>query len=325
MIISKTPYRISFFGGGSDYEYWYSKYGGEILSSTIDRFVYVSLGELLPFYNHKYRISYRKHEIPKKLSDIKFHVIKSFLKFNKIKLGMDIQYHGELPGGTGVGSSSAFVIGLYNSYYSLLKKKVSPQLLAKKSYHFENKVLNEVGGIQDQIAISYGGLNYFKISKSGNFKIKKVKINQDFKKKLTKSLYLFYSGISRKSAVISSTYNFDKNLFSIKKNMEFALEGKKILESGKNLDEFGNLLNENWKIKKLFTPQMSSSKLDSLYNFALDNGALGGKLLGAGGGGFFLFYVPENKKKLFFKKMTKYGTPLNINFYEKGSQIIENY
>ena len=324
MIITKTPYRISFFGGGSDYPKWYRKFGGSVLSTTIDKHIYISCRYLPGFFKHKYRIVWSKIENVTDINEIKHHAIKNLLKYLKFKKGLEIHYDGDLPARSGMGSSSSFVVGLMKAIISINKKEISQQNLGKKAIFFEQNVLNEVVGSQDQIAASVGGLNKIKFNKNGSIKVKKIKQNNNLKK-LEKNLLLIYTSINRTAHEIASSYvnNLTK---SKKKYIEGIIthvnEGEKILKTG-NIDDFGELLHSSWMSKKKLSSAISNSKIDDLYNNALISGASGGKLLGAGGGGFLLLYMKKKYRKKFFLKSKKL---INIpfKFSNIGSEVIYN-
>ena len=324
MIITKTPYRISFFGGGSDYPKWYRKFGGSVLSTTIDKHIYISCRYLPGFFKHKYRIVWSKIENVTDINEIEHHAIKNLLKYLKFKKGLEIHYDGDLPARSGMGSSSSFVVGLMKTIMSINKKKISQQNLGKKAIFFEQNVLNEVVGSQDQIAASVGGLNKIKFNKNGSIKVKKIKQNNNLKI-LEKNLLLIYTSINRTAHEIASSYvnNLTK---SKKKYIESIIthvnEGEKILKTG-NIDDFGELLHSSWMLKKKLSSAISNSKIDDLYNHALISGASGGKLLGAGGGGFLLLYMKKKYRKKFFLKSKKL---INIpfKFSNIGSEVIYN-
>ena len=206
MIISKTPYRISFFGGGSDYPEWYLKNGGEVLSTTIDRHIYITCRFLPPFFKHKHRIVWSKLERVKKTEDIKHDSVRELLRVMKIKKGLEIHYDGDLPARSGMGSSSCFVVGLINTINALKGKKITKKKLAISSIHFEQDVLRETVGSQDQIAATYGGLNRIKFFQDGNFKVHPVKLSKQNIFKLNQNLILLYTGIKLTAHHIASTY-----------------------------------------------------------------------------------------------------------------------
>ncbi len=324
MIINKTPYRISFFGGGTDYPSWYRKNGGEVISTTIDKYLYLTCRYLPSFFDHKYRIVYSKIELAKKISDIKHNVVRELIKKNKIKKGIELHYDGDLPAQSGMGSSSSFIVGCMNIFHSLENKQnISKKQLANQSLKFEQNILKEVVGSQDQIATSYGGFNSIKFYKDGKYSVNKIKMQKNLKNDLNNRLVLLYTGNQRRAHDIAKSYV--KNLTSSKKNQmnliqSFVPKAKLYLKLGR-LDDFGDLLNESWVKKKELSKKISNELIDDIYKKALKNGALGGKILGAGGGGFFIFYVKENNIKK-FKNSFKEFPVINFKFENQGSHII---
>ena len=324
MIISKTPYRISFFGGGSDYPQWYKKNGGKILSTTIDKYVYLSFRELPPYFGYKYRIVWSKVENEKNLKNIKHNVVRKIFPFMKISRGIELHYQADLPARSGLGSSSSFVVGLLNIISKYKKLNFSKYKLANKSIFFEKEILKEYVGIQDQISASIGGFNKIDIKKSGNFNIKNIKFQKSISK-LNKNLVLVFTGINRTASEIAGNYVSSLNSSKEKEMREIMSqvdEGEKLLKKG-YYDDFGRLLNESWKYKKSLSNIISNKRIDNLYNYFMKNGALGGKLLGAGGGGFMVFYLPISKQKKFVQnnKDIKF---VPFNFTNEGSKIIFN-
>ena len=322
MIISKTPYRISFFGGGSDYPEWYNEFGGTVLSTTINKYLYITCRELPGFFDHKYRIVWSKIENVKNIEQIKHQAIKTILKQYKYNKGLEIHYDGDLPARSGMGSSSSFVVGLINALFKMNNKVLNKKDLAKKSLFIEQKIMNEVVGSQDQIAAAYGGFNRIVFQKNNLFKLKKIKTNKNLRL-LEDNLILIYTSINRTAHHIASSYV--KNLTSTKKNyineiINHVEEGQKIIEKG-NIDDFGRLLNSAWEVKKQLGKSITNNKINDLYDYALKNGALGGKILGAGGGGFLLLYM---KKKDRIKFLNKNKKIINIpfKFSNTGSEII---
>lgn len=325
MIISRTPYRISFFGGGTDYPQWYNKYGGEVISTSINKYVYISVRNLPEFFKHKYRILYSKDEQVQKLENIKHKPVREILKFYGINQGIEIHYDGDMPARTGVGSSSAFVVGFLNAIMALKRDNINKYDLAKKSIFLETKVLKEVVGSQDQVACAYGGFNNIKFKKNGSFQIQKIKIRKSEKIKLEDNLFLVYSKIQRTAEIVARSFVnklTEKKIKEMQTINSLLKDAKKILNS-KKIDFFGELLHESWMVKKTLSNKVSNNKIDDLYNFALKSGADGGKLLGAGGGGFFVFYVKRNNQKKFLNKMKK-TLILPFHFDESGSNIIVN-
>ena len=324
MIISKTPYRISFFGGGTDYPSWFKENTGKILSTSINKYVYLSLRDLGPYFDYKHRIIWSKVENVNNAKFIKHNVVREMLEYFKIKNGIEIHYQGDLPARSGMGSSSSFVVGLMNAFLIKKKMKLSKMDLAKKSIMFEHKILEEIVGIQDQISASFGGFNKIDIKRNGTFGVKKIKINKNVNK-LDKNLILLFTGIHRTANEIAGQYvsKLNKDKIIEMKEINFQVEEAEQLLIKNKFDDFGRLLNEGWKLKRSLSKVISNKKIDNLYEFSMNNGALGGKLLGAGGGGFMLLYVPYHKQKKFFKKI-KHVINVPFNFSEENSQIILN-
>jgi D-glycero-alpha-D-manno-heptose-7-phosphate kinase len=329
MIISKTPYRISFFGGGSDYPSWYHRYGGQVLSASIDKYLYISCRLLPPFFKHRFRIVYSIIEQKKNIDQINHRVVKEglkcFLKNKLIKknIGLEIHYDGDLPAKSGMGSSSSFVVGFLNVLNSFFSKDINKRNLAKESIFFEQNILKETVGSQDQVAASYGGFNLITFEKKNIFKVQPVITNQNILNNFSNNLLLVFTGINRLANDITINYAKNlvnknkKNIFEIISHTKIAL---KLIKENNYLD-FGKLLNDTWKIKKSVSKFISNKKIDDIYDFALQNGAVGGKLLGAGAGGFFLFYVPRDKMKYFLKKFSHFIT-IPFKFESDGSKII---
>jgi len=322
MIITKTPYRVSFFGGGSDYPNWYNKYSGEVLSTTINKHLYITCRFLPKFFDHKFRVVWSKIENVQNINDIKHPTVKHLLHFLKIKQGLEIHYDGDLPARSGMGSSSAFTVGLIKALNCLLGQKATNFNIAKKAIIFEQKVMQEIVGSQDQLATAVGGFNKITLKKKQQYKFYRIKKSKILKK-LEDNLLLIYTGKKRTAYKIAKTYvgksiTINKNY--IKEMVQHVQEGEKILNQG-NVDNFGKLLDSAWKIKKKLSNSISNIKLDNLYDYAIKKGAIGGKLLGAGGGGFFLFYIKKENKKKFIEGSNKI---INVpfKFTDTGSEII---
>ena len=322
MIISKTPYRISFFGGGSDYPSWYNKYYGSVLSTTIDKHIYITCRILPKFFDHKFRIVWSKMESVQTINQIKHPVVKKLLNCLKIKQGLEIHYDGDLPGFCGMGSSSAFTVGLMNALYTLLNKKISNYEIARKAIYFEQQIMKEIVGSQDQIATAIGGFNKINFKKKNNIKIFSKKKNKNIEK-LENNLLLIYTGKKRIAQNIAKNYSnklTSKNKKYIDLMIEHVAEGEKII-IGNNIDDFGKLLHSAWLTKKKLSNQISNAKIDEIYDYVISKGAIGGKLLGAGGGGFLLFYMKKNLQKSFLKRNKKL---INVpfKFSDIGTQIL---
>ena len=325
MIISRTPYRISLFGGGTDYPSYYLKYGGEVISSTINKYVFVTCRYLPNFFNKNIRISYSKIELKNDVKKINHPTVKSTLRYLKINKNIEIHYDGDLPGKSGVGSSSAFTVGLLNSLYIYKNKTINKKKfdLGIKAIHIERELNKEKVGSQDQIAVAVGGFNNIYFNKQGNINIKKIELNKNFKKKLNDNLLLFSTGKYRRANEITKTYEkkLVKNYIFLEEIKKITSEAKKILlHDNKNINTIGNLLDESWKLKKSLSKNISNQFIDDLYSIGIKAGATGGKLLGAGGGGFLLFYVPGNKKKIL--KDLRHLVHVPFQFENQGTKII---
>ena len=322
MIISKTPYRISFFGGGSDYPAWYKKHGGEVLSTTIDKYIYISCRFSPKYFKKKYRIVWRKIENVQTAKEINHKAVRELLKYLKIKPGLEIHYYGDLPARSGMGSSSCFTVGLMQSLHRIKKIELNKLKLANKSIYFEQKVMKEIVGSQDQTSASFGGFNKIIFNRNGSIKVKKISYNKNLNK-LCDNLVLIYTGINRTAHKIANNYvnKLTKEKSEhIQRIMSYVRVGEQILNSG-NIDDFGILLNQAWMEKKALSNLITNSKINEIYDQAIKHGALGGKLLGAGGGGFLLMYMKEKDRKFFFKKFKKLVN-IPFNFTKTGSEII---
>ena len=312
MIISRTPYRVSLFGGGSDYPAWYKEHGGTVLSVTINKYCYISVRYLPPFFEHKYRIVYSKVETVNNPDDIEHRAVWACIRYlyEHGKPGLEIHHDGDLPARSGMGSSSAFTVGLLHALHELKNKPVSKLQLAKEAIHIEREVLGETVGSQDQVTVTYGGMNKITFDKSGSFSIQPVEPHPD----LEKHLLLLYTGISRIASLVASTYN--TNLLELETLSLMAEEAVRV----SNIDDFGGLLDEAWRIKKSLSGYVTTPEIDSIYSRAKQLGALGGKLLGAGGGGFMLLFAQPELHKLIADILGLLVVPLA--FEGKGTQII---
>ena len=326
MIISKTPYRISLFGGGTDHKEYYNKMDGLVIGGAINKYLYLSLRKLPIFFDHTFRVSWSKIENVNSIKKISHPVVRELYKFYKIREGLELHYDGDLPGNSGTGSSASFCIGLIKCLSALKKQKIINKKLYELGYLIEKYKLKESTGIQDHIFATYGGLNKI-IFKRSKINISRLKISKKKIKDLEENLIIFYTKIKRSANKIEKSKNFSSiktfNILNDIKSLAFQAEKELISTSNFNTNEIGNLLNENWKLKKKLSEKVSNYKIDEIYNEAINSGASGGKLLGAGGGGFMLFYCKKNKQKNLKKRLNKF-TSLNFEFINSGSEIIEN-
>jgi D-glycero-alpha-D-manno-heptose-7-phosphate kinase len=323
MIISKTPFRISFFGGGTDYPAWYQENSGAVLSTTIDKYCYISIRYLPPFFDHKHRIVYSVVENVKHINEIQHPVARELLRLFKIDKGVEIHHDGDLPARSGLGSSSAFTVGMLNVLYALQGSIISKDRLAKEAIRVERDILAENVGSQDQVAVAFGGFNKIIFHNDHNFKLEPMTLQKEKVKLLQNHLMLVFTGFSRIASEIASeqiknTAERKKELTEMRHMVDHAIT---ILNSDTNILEFGQLLNEAWKLKKNLSSKISNPELDKIYDTALRYGATGGKLLGAGGGGFMLFFVPPEKRQAVRDGLNDF-IEVKFAFESDGSQII---
>lgn len=324
MIISQTPHRISFFGGGTDYPSWYLKHGGKVLGVAIDKYCYISCRWLPPYFEHKYRIAYSRLEATKSIQEIEHPSVRNTLEYLDIKEGLEIHHDGDIPARSGMGSSSAFTVGLLKTLYALRGKVISKDDLFKEAIHIEQEVIKENVGSQDQVWAAYGGLNTIEFLQNGQVIVEPIIIDEERLKSLEGKFMLFFTGIARYASEIAkeqiqNTHNNKNELHAIR---GFVDDAFKVLTSGKNdFTDVGRLLHETWQLKRKLSNKISNCDIDAMYSKAIKHGALGGKLLGAGGGGFILFYVePEHQKSV--KESLKDFLHIPFKFDFAGSEII---
>ena len=324
MIITKTPYRISFFGGGTDHPLWFKEHGGKVLATTFDKYCYISLRQLPAFFDHKYRIVYSQIENTININEIKHPAVREVLKYFHSNEGLEIHHDGDLPARSGLGSSSSFTVGLINAMNALEGKYCSPYELASTAIHIEQDLIKECVGSQDQISAAYGGFNEIEFFKDGTFSVEPKLINQERKKDLNDHLMLFFTGISRLSSEVAESQisNMENCSSQMHELHDMVDEGSKILSNANiPLEEFGKLLDRAWLNKKSLSNMITNTKIDDLFNAAIKAGALGGKVLGAGGGGFVLFFVkPEHQEKV--KTALSNFTYVPFKFENTGSKVV---
>ena len=298
MIITRTHFRISFFGGGTDYPEWYLKHGGAVLSTSIDRYAYTSCRYLPPFFENRHRLVYSRIENCQNTNDIKHPGIRECIKYLNCNKGLEIIHQGDLPARSGMGSSSSFIVGLLLGLYALRGVYKNKYNLFKEAIHIEQNLMKENVGSQDQVAAAVGGLNIIEFEKNAEIKISPIPINYDRRMQLNNQLQLYFTGFQRNATDIVSSYVNDLNSKSRQLRLlkELVNEGVDILTGNAPLSDFGRLMHESWLIKKTIGKAVSNNKIENLYQKALEAGATGGKLLGAGGGGFMVLSVDEDKK-----------------------------
>lgn len=323
MIVTKTPYRISFFGGGTDYPTWFENHRGATLVSTIDKYCYLFCRHLPPFFHHKHRIVYSNVELIDEIEQIQHPAVKGVLKVMGAELGLEIHHHGDLPARAGMGSSSAFTVGLLNAISRLKNEPMNKYELARMAIHVEQKVIEEIVGSQDQVSTSYGGINRLDFAKDGSFKVTPLELSSKRVASLENNLMLFFTGFQRNASEIAQKQiqNFCRKENELKQLVGMVDDGQAILTNEqRSLEDFGRLLHTGWMLKREFADGVTTPELDTIYTKAISAGAVGGKLLGAGGGGFMLFYVSAEKQS---QVKAALGNCLHIPFkFEfQGSQL----
>jgi D-glycero-alpha-D-manno-heptose-7-phosphate kinase len=324
MIITRTPLRISFFGGGTDYPAWFRENGGSVLATTIDKSCYITTRWLPPFFEYRSRISYSKVENTPCNEAIEHPSVRGCLRFLEIEEGVEVHHIADLPARAGLGTSSAFTVGMLLGLYALRGQMRDKESLARDAIFVEQELLQEAVGSQDQISAAYGGLNRIDFNTDGSFEVKRVPVQQSRLQLLEQHLALYFTGFSRTASEIakeqiSMTPHRGRELRTMR---EMVSECESILANpNRSLEEFGLLLHESWKLKRSLTNAITTASIDEIYAAGLSAGAVGGKLLGAGGGGFILFFVPP-EQRLRLRSRLKDLLCIPFRFSTKGSEVI---
>jgi D-glycero-alpha-D-manno-heptose-7-phosphate kinase len=324
MVITRTPLRISFFGGGTDYPVWYRQYGGAVLATTIDKCCYLTCRRLPPFFEYHSRISYSKVENVRRNGAIEHPSVRGCLQFLSIDEGVEIHHVADLPARTGLGTSSAFTVGLLLGLYALQDRMRDKQALAADAIHVEQDLLQEAVGAQDQVSAAYGGFNRINFHADGSIEVKRVLAAPSRLAELEQHLALYFTGFARTASEIAQeqvrmTPQRKQELDAM---LQLVDEAEAIITSARrSLDEFGCLLHEGWQIKRSLTQRITNARIDEIYEAGLGAGALGGKLLGAGGGGFMLFFVPPQRRQALKERLNKLLC-VPFAFSNKGSQVV---
>lgn len=322
MIITKTPFRISFVGGGTDFESFYKHSQGAVLSATINKYMYISTHSF--FDEDKVRVKYSKTETVKKITNLKHPIVKEVLKKFNIKGALEISSNADIPAGTGLGSSSAFTVGLLHNLYARSNKYVTKARLAAEACDIEINRLKEPIGRQDQYAVAHGGLNIIKFNPSGAIEVEPLHIKTSVHETLQKNLLIFYIGRKRKASYVLEDQKINilsqDKILILKEMVKLVWKLRDALYSG-NLKEFGNLLHQNWLLKQQLSSRISNKRIDNIYKKARRAGALGGKILGAGGRGFLLLYCEKEKQKKIREALNGLKE-LQFKFEHEGSKVI---
>jgi D-glycero-alpha-D-manno-heptose-7-phosphate kinase len=323
MIITRTPLRISFFGGGTDYPVWYREHGGAVLSTTIDKCCYITCRHLPPFFEYHSRISYSKVENVVNNHSIEHPSVRACLEFMKVNDGIEIHHVADLPARTGLGTSSAFTVGLLLGLYSLRSQMRDKHSLAADAIHVEQDLLQEAVGAQDQVSAAYGGFNRINFHPDDSIEVKGILTAKNRLAELQEHLALYFTGFSRIASEIAKeqirvTPQKKTELHTMFQMVDAA--EAVVTSPNRSILEFGNLLNESWKLKKSLTQNITNSSIDEIYDAGLSAGAIGGKLLGAGGGGFMLFFVPPERRESLRSRLKKLLC-VPFGFSNRGSQV----
>jgi D-glycero-alpha-D-manno-heptose-7-phosphate kinase len=325
MIISRTPVRVSFLGGGTDYPEYFQNNCGMTLSATIDKYSYITVSHLSDFFEHNIRVSYSKTELAKTVDEIQHPAVRECMKFMGIEKGIEVNYVGDLPARTGLGSSSSFTVGFLHALYAYKGQMVDKKRLAGEAVHVERELIKERVGLQDQYACAIGGFLHLSFRRGAEVDVQHLPLPEDRRKAIQERLLLFYTGIQRNAheileEQIEKTKKGDLH-DRLSKMAALVPRGVDVLCKGNDLSDFGVLLHENWLLKQRLSSVVSNSRIDRYYEAALRAGALGGKLCGAGGGGFMLLYVEPHKRESVRKALPGL-LEVRFSFEDEGTSII---
>ncbi|MBI1900156.1 MAG: kinase [Planctomycetia bacterium] len=323
MVISRTPYRISFFGGGTDFPDWFRRHGGAVLATSIDKYCYLTCRYLPPFFEHRLRVVYSKVECCQSAGEVAHPVVREALRLLNLDRGLEIHHDGDLPARSGMGSSSSFTVGLLHALHALKGESIDRQNLAHEAIFLEQEILSEAVGCQDQVLATFGGLNHVVFDTSGSFAVRPVAVSRQRQDELTSHLMLFYTGIQRTSSQIAAGYmhRIAGNCRQLEAMGELVAEALAILKGTSSLREFGKLLHEAWLLKSSLNSSVTNGTVNAIYEDALSAGAIGGKLLGAGAGGFLLLFVnPDDQLRVRERLSSLLHVPFGLE--QEGSRII---
>lgn len=324
MIITRTPFRISFFGGGTDYPTWYREHGGVVLATTINKYCHISCRYLPPFFEHKHRIVYSRIENVHHITEIQHPAVRAVLGWAGCERGLEIHHDGDLPARAGLGSSSAFTVGLIHVLAALDGKYVTKEDLAKNAIHIEQNIINESVGSQDQILAAFGGFNRIEFRRNDTFEVSPIILAKDRLHELQSHLMLCFTGFSRIASEISKSQieNFKSREVELRRMSEMVDEAIQILQNTNSpISEFGKLLHQSWLYKRRLSDLVSTPEIDTIYEAAVSAGATGGKILGAGGGGFLLLFVKPSLQSQVRDRL-KHLVHVPFEFEDSGSRVV---
>ena len=326
MIITRTPYRLSLFGGGTDYNDWYEQHGGLIIGSSFNKYCWITLRKLPPFFDHKSRVVYSKIENVHDNLDIEHPGVRSCLSHLGVQDALEIHHDGDLPARSGIGSSSSFTVGFLNALHAYQQKMIGKKDLAELAIHVEQKVAKEKVGIQDQILVSFGGLQVVEMGPGNRFSVHPLILPPEYKEQIESHIMLGFSGVQRFSSdAAEEQVNKIKNGANVTRLHEIhsiAREAYSLLQKNADLSKLGALFDSTWKIKRTLTANMTNDAIDSVYQRALKLGAYGGRLMGAGNGGFIMFFAPPERHAALRQELKEIKVWVPFEFEESGSQVI---
>lgn len=329
MIITRTPFRITFGGGGTDLPPFYKEYGGFVFSAAIDKYMFISVNK--PIVDDLVRVKYSKSETTESIHDVNHELARECCKMMGIEKAIEIVSMADIPAGTGLGSSSSYTVGLLNALHNMTRNYATLKELAEQACRVEIDIIGKPIGKQDQYIAAFGGLTVLEIDRSGEVEVRPAAVNAEIIENLENNILLFYEGTSRDTneILLEQSEQIEKREDHTENSMRLIKEiGENILKAieGGNLREFGELLHEHWQAKKKISRKMTTSSIDALYEMARENGCLGGKIMGAGGGGFFMFYCENNNKCRLRKIMSEKGLrELKYHFDFDGSKVLANF
>jgi D-glycero-alpha-D-manno-heptose-7-phosphate kinase len=324
MIITRTPFRISFFGGGTDYPGWFREHGGAVLATTINKYCYITCRRLPPFFDYKHRIVYSRLENVKHIEEIQHPAVRGVLKWAEVTDGMEIHHDGDLPARSGLGSSSSFTVGLLHALQALNGKMAYKDGLARDAIHVEQNVIGENVGSQDQVSAAFGGFNRIEFYRNDSFDVSPVILPLHRRKELSDHLMLCFTGFSRIASEVAKSKidnlkSREKELKLIRAMVDEALS---ILQNAnESIESFGELLNTSWQYKRSLSDRVSTPEIDGIYQAAMDAGAIGGKILGAGGGGFLLIFAKPERHDAIRERLNKL-IHVPFEFEDSGSRVV---
>jgi D-glycero-alpha-D-manno-heptose-7-phosphate kinase len=324
MIVTRTPFRISFFGGGTDYPPWFREHGGAVFATTIDKYCYITCRHLPPFFEHKHRIVYSNIENVREIRDIKHPAVRAVFEWAKVNAGLEIHHDGDLPARSGLGTSSAFTVGLVQALAALEGRMTTKEYLADSAIHIEQNIIKENVGSQDQISAAFGGLNRIEFFRDGTYDVSPVILPPHRLEDLQDHLMLCFTGFSRTASEVAKSKidNLGSRKAELQRMLGMVDEAIAMLQDpSKPIEDFGHLLHQNWEYKRTLSDRVTTAEIDEIYSAAKRAGAIGGKLLGAGGGGFLLLFAkPEQQAQIRAELKNLVHVP--FKFDTSGSRVV---